>query len=153
GGSSSASATVSVNQNVGCSTSNTGWQNTGFSAQSGTFTATFNTTPSAQGIDAQTGFSNGPASTYANLAAIVSFDPNGTFKVRNGGAYQSDIAMSYVAGQTYKIRMVINVAGHTYDVYVTPTGGAETKIASNYAFRTEQAGATQLNSWAVTAPV
>ncbi len=41
----------------------------------------------------------------------------------------------------------INVAAHTYSAYVTPPGGSEQTIASNYAFRTEQAGVSSLNNF------
>jgi poly(3-hydroxybutyrate) depolymerase len=40
--------------------------------------------------------------------------------------------------------MVVNVPAHTYNVYVTPQGRMEITLASNYAFRTEQATVTSL---------
>ncbi len=43
--------------------------------------------------------------------------------------------------------MSVNVAAHTYSVYVTPPGGTQQALATNYAFRGEQAGATNLNDW------
>ena len=40
--------------------------------------------------------------------------------------------------------MAINVSSKTYSVTVTPSGGKPVVLAQNYAFRTEQAGATSL---------
>ena len=44
--------------------------------------------------------------------------------------------------------MVVNLATHTYSVYVTPQGGSEIALATNYAFRTEQATDTSLSDLA-----
>ena len=41
--------------------------------------------------------------------------------------------------------MVVNLSTHTYSVYVTPQGGSEIALATNYAFRTEQATDTSLS--------
>lgn len=38
---------------------------------------------------------------------------------------------------------------HTYTVYVTPQGGAETRLAQDFAFRSEQSGVTSLNNFGV----
>lgn len=54
-----------------------GDQNSAFTAQTGTFTATFTATPSANGINTVMGLSNGPQSAYTSLAAIVRFNPSG----------------------------------------------------------------------------
>ena len=70
---------------------------------------------------------------------------------RNGGSYKSATPFSYVGGSIYHLRLVINVASHTYSVYVKPLGGSETLIGSNYAFRTEQASVSSLDTWVVHA--
>ena len=41
--------------------------------------------------------------------------------------------------------MVVNLSTHTYSVYVTPQGGSEIALATNYAFRTEQVTDTSLS--------
>ena len=41
--------------------------------------------------------------------------------------------------------MVVNLSTHTYSVYVTPQGGSEIALATNYAFRTEQATDSSLS--------
>jgi hypothetical protein len=94
------------------------------------------------------GLSNGPASAYSGLATIVQFNPDGTIKARNGGSYTAANALSYQSGVNYRVRMDVNVAARTYSVFVTPAGGSQVTIASNYAFRTEQNTVTQLTSYA-----
>jgi len=42
---------------------------------------------------------------------------------------------------------VINILSHTYSIYVTPPGGTEQTVGSNFAFRTEQNTVTSLNWW------
>jgi hypothetical protein len=118
-------------------------------SQSGTFTATFDVTPSTASLDSAVGLSAAPATAWSMLAAIVRFNPSGTIDARNGGAYAAAQAVPYAAGATYRVRMVVNVAAHTYSAFVTPPGKAELTLAQNYAFRTEQASVSSLASWAV----
>ncbi|WP_235840161.1 fibronectin type III domain-containing protein [Citrifermentans pelophilum] len=127
-------------------TSSALWKNSAIASKTGTFTATFDTIPNAAKINAVTGFSALAASRYEDVAALVRFNPTGTIDVRNGSTYSAKVALPYAAGKSYRVRMVINVPNHRYDVYVTPAGGTETQIAAAYAFRTEQAAATVLNN-------
>src|SRR5581483_9462947 len=55
------------------------------------------------------------------------------------------------AGAKYHFRLAINPATHAYSVYVTPPGATEMTLASNFAFRTEQATVSTLNNWALYA--
>jgi len=43
----------------------------------------------------------------------------------------------------------VNVPAHTYSIYVTPAGGTEQIVGSNYAFRTEQSTVGSLNNYGV----
>lgn len=133
-------------------TSTTGWQNLAFPSQSGVFTATFDIMPSASNIDAVTALSPVSAQSYTDLAAIVRFNTSGYIDVRNGGTYSAAVTMPYQGGSSYHIRMAVNLPQKAYDVYVTPPGGTETRIATGYLFRTEQAGASSLSNLSVIAP-
>src|SRR5690348_11025216 len=135
----------------GCATSTTAFQNTAFTSQNGSFTATFDATPNAAGIDAATGLSQGAAAAYTDLAVIVRFNTGGTIDARNGGAYAATNSIPYTAGTSYHFRVVVDVSSHTYSAYVTPAGGSELTIGTGFAFRTEQAGVTALANWALTA--
>ncbi|WP_437276670.1 hypothetical protein WME90_36275 [Sorangium sp. So ce375] len=123
------------------------------SAQRGTFTASWDVTPSASKIDGVIGLSSGSASTWTHLAAIVLFGEDGNVTVRNGGSYQALRAYPYTGGTTYTVRMVVDVVAKRYSVYIQPKGGAEVQLASNYAFRSEQASAASLANWAMTQTV
>src|SRR5439155_26124330 len=63
------------------------WVNTPFANQTGTFTATFNATPSVAAIDSVMALSSGPKTAYPDFACLVRFNPDGTIDARNGGAY------------------------------------------------------------------
>jgi len=151
-GNSATAASVSVTvSNVECYTASTGggWVNDPFDvAQSGTFVATFDATPSVGSIDSVVGLSNGAQTTYAGFACLARFNGSGAIDARNGGAYAAASTIPYTGNSTYHFRLVVNVPAHTYSIYVTPPGGSEQTVGINYAFRTEQSGVTTLSSWA-----
>jgi len=135
----------------GCITSTTGFQNTAFASQNGSFTATFDATPNGSGLDAATGLSQGAAAAYSDMAVIVRFNAGGTIDARNGGAYAAANSIGYTPGTSYHFRLVVDVSSHTYSAYVTPAGSAEQTIGTGFAFRTEQSGVTSLANWTLTA--
>jgi hypothetical protein len=132
---------------AGCTLAAPGsWYNVAVTRQTGSFTLAFDATPSQAGMDGLVGMSNGAAADYTALAPIVRFSSTGSIDARNGGAYAAATAVPYSAGLTYHFRLVVNIAAHTYSAYVTPPGGSERLLGSNYSFRTEQAGVTALSS-------
>jgi len=143
----SANVTLVVNPVQQCVTA-TGstWQNTAFANQTGTFTVTFDATPSASPINAVVGLSNGAQTAYTGFATLARFNPSGNIDARDGGAYNTT-TIPYAGGVTYHFRMVVNIPAHTYSVFVTAPGGAEQTVGSNLAFRTEQNTVSQLNWW------
>jgi hypothetical protein len=123
------------------------WWNLTFTAQTRTFHADFDVTPSAANVDAVVGLSNGSAASFAKLAAVVRFNPAGQIDVRAGSEYRADAAYPYQANTAYHVHMDVNVAAHTYSVRVGPTSLAYSQpIATNYPFRTEQASVAQLSN-------
>ncbi len=128
----------------GCSAISNSWKNTAFAAKTGTFSVQFDATPNNANMDGVMGLSSGSASSYANLAAIVRFYTNGRIEARNGGTYAAATSIAYTAGARYHFRLVVRVASHSYDVYVTPPGSTEKALALNYAFRSESSGVTSL---------
>ena len=131
--------------------SGNGWQNRSIPSQTGSFTVAFNMRPSATGIDAITGLSTTSASAFTQLAVAIRCATSGVFDARNGGAFQAANPLTYQAGVTYRVVVTVNVATRTYSATVTPPGGSPVTIANNYAFRTEQAGASSLANLAVFA--
>ncbi|MBI4423667.1 MAG: hypothetical protein HY554_08070 [Elusimicrobia bacterium] len=130
----------------GCSLVGAAWHNAPFAARTGAFTAEFDAVPSGAAIDGVLGLSNGPASGYASLAAIVRFNSSGLIDARNGSAYAASARIPYAAGSTHRFRLEVNLAAHTYSAYVRAAGGAEQLLASGFAFRSEQASVGSLGN-------
>lgn len=126
-----------------CQTVGNSWVNSSFTAQTGTFTATFNATPSSSPINTVMGLSNGPQSVYTSLSAIVRFNPSGDIDAYNGSGYSAASTIPYTGGTTYTFEFDVNVPAQTYSVYVTQQGGTRTLVGLNFAFRLS---ATTLNN-------
>src|SRR5256714_1434884 len=108
-----------------CLTSAGTWRNNSIPSPAGGFEVQFDATPSTVNMDGVVGLANGPAADYTNLAAIVRFNPTGTIDARNGGDYAAATAIPYTAGTSYHFRLDVNLASHSYDIYVTPAGASE----------------------------
>jgi hypothetical protein len=124
-----------------------GWVNTPIATQTGAFTVQFDAKPSSATIGGHVGISHGAPTAYTGFANIVRFNVTGAIDARNGGGYAATTALNYTAGATYHVRMAINIPTHHYSIFVTPPGGMEVTIGSNFAFRTEQNTVTSLNNY------
>jgi len=124
-----------------------GWHNAPFTAQTGTFTVTYDATPSSFPTNEVIGLSDGPQGANTGFAVLVSFSDTGHILARNGGTYAATNLIAYAGGVSYHFRLVVNVPAHTYSVYVTAPGGVEQTVATNFAFRTEEAKVPSLNSF------
>jgi hypothetical protein len=125
-----------------------GWHALAISpAATGTFTATYDATPTASPENAVVGLSNGAATGFGNLGCIARFNPSGQIDAYNGTAYAAASSINYSANVSYHFRFVVNVTAHTYSVFVTPSGGSEITVGSNYAFRSTANTMTSLNDW------
>ena len=127
------------------------WFNQAIEPQYGTFTVDFDTISNLAKQDAITGLSTNPATTYANLATIVRFNNAGYIDVRNGTIYISKVPYPYVVGNTYHIRMLVNVRTHKYDVFVKEAGKAEVQLAAGASFRSDQGAVTSLSNLSLQA--
>ena len=131
-----------------CKLGSSSWDSTPLSVgQTGSFGISFDATPQANGVDADVALSQNKPTAYTDLAAVLRFNPSGYIDVRNGSAYSAAYAQPYTANATYHFSAVVNIPAHVYTVYVTPPGGTQQLLASNYAFRTEQANTGSLNYW------
>lgn len=119
------------------------------STQTGTFGVQFDATPSISPSNVTLSLCSGSQTAYTGLACMVRFNTTGTIDARNGGAFAAATSIPFSAGVKYHFRMSVNVATHTYSAFVTPPGGSEITIGSNFAFRTEQAAVTSLNTFNV----
>ncbi len=125
------------------------WTNVTLPNQTGQFTISWNSIPSDNLIDGVTGIGPSAVDGYEDLACLVRFASTGLIEARNGGAYQAVTPLTYTAGTIYRFSLTANLSTKRYSVTVTPAGGSPVAIATNYAFRTEQANATFVNHLAL----
>jgi hypothetical protein len=92
-------------------------------------------------IDGVIGFADGPASSFTELGPILRFNPSGTIDARDGSVYRAETTLAYEPGRVHRVWMDVHVTTHTYDARVSDyTGSGQwIPIATDYAFRTEQA--------------
>jgi len=146
GGAASATDTAPF---VATTATGAGWSNDAVPPQAGVFHIVFALVPEEQSgapIDAVVGLSSGPAKAFTDLGPIVRFSPAGTLDVRDGSTYASDVPYAYKIGETYQIRMDVDLKRHLYSVLVEENGGPATQLARDYTFRTEQATVAKLNN-------
>ena len=98
----------------------------------------FDITPLATGLNACTGYADSSTTIdyWDDPAMTIRMNTSGNFDIRNGAAFAAATNIAYSANSTYHVRMITDLANQKYDVWITPPGGSETKIAENYAFRT-----------------
>jgi hypothetical protein len=122
------------------------WTNTAVNPETGKLTAEADITPSADATNFIFGLAAGPSDWYTDLAAIVRFNSDGHVDARNGGDYEAASTIAYRAGQTYHLRMAVDIQAHTYDAFVSggDLGEAARTVATAFNFRTEQANVAQL---------
>ncbi|MFL6306116.1 MAG: hypothetical protein ACJ72H_21510 [Candidatus Sulfotelmatobacter sp.] len=106
------------------STANSVWTNTSFLTQNGSFQSEWDAMSTVPGIDAVVALSNGAQTSFTGFACLVRFSTDNTIQVKNGGAFAADTTFFYTANVMYHFRVAVNIASHTYSVYVTPSGGA-----------------------------
>jgi hypothetical protein len=129
-----------------CLSSNGSWANQFLSAtETGSFRVVYDATPSATKMDAVSGFSYGFANEYTDLAAAVRLNLNGSIDARNGSTFSAANFIPYTKGVTYHFIFDVNVAAHSYNIYVV-VGSTQKTVGSNFKFRTEQSADKYLNS-------
>ncbi len=143
---------------VDCVTSTDRWQNVDLEPQSDVFSILFSATPHGGRVDALTGLSSGEAHAFGDSALtarfnidghIDAFDPEEPTPWDPGtlGWYRAMTHVPYTAGTVYHFRIVVDLPANTYDVYVTPDGGAEQTIAEGFAFREQAGDVAVLDHW------
>lgn len=128
-----------------------------YTSQPGLYSLEFLATPDMVGGDTLFGASQGPKTDWRGVATIVRFNSGGLIDVRDGNVYRADAVMPYEAREYY-VRMEVNMAAHTYSVYVAPYQNwtsyrNERLLAKDYKFRTEQQAVTRLDNMVVEAEI
>lgn len=125
-----------------------------FTTQTGTFTVSVDATPTAvSGTLGDTGIGVnqdppvGESGSFQTATTVRFNTANNHIEARNGSAYIAT-TISWTAGQSYRIRLVINVATHKYDAYVKVLpSGTEQTIGTGLSFRSNYSNATSLNNF------
>lgn len=136
-------------QAVSCEYSSGSWANNALSqGQGSAFRISYDGTPSASSVNAISGLSSGSAQEYSDLATGVRFNPNRTIDVRSGSGFTSAARVAYQAGVTYHFILDVNVANHTYSVYLS-VGSRQITLGSNLGFRSGQGSVSVLDTMGV----
>lgn len=142
-----------------CLSSGSSWsQYQPFTAQTGVLTAEWDDQPNCVAADcttdplnAQTGLSHAAATEYADMSAIVRFNPSGFIDAYDGtaGLYSAARHVPYEHGVTCHFRLEVDIPNRSYRVFVAPATGSETELCASqtspcdaFGFR---APATSLN--------
>ncbi len=83
---------------------------------------------------------------YQKLATILRFNTNGAVDARNGGSYTSSNNLSYVQNQAYEVNMKVDLVKHIYRIEIGPEGQSKKLIADDFAFRSENAQESNLDT-------
>ena len=129
------------------------WQGFGFTPQTDMFTYYIHARPQQPGTDTLVGLSQGPATRWSQLAAIVRFNTNGYIDVRDGDVYRAGTPKRY---DNYNwsgdLRLQVDMRRKTYSVWFwSLDGDTWLLLAKDYRFRTEQTGVTQLDHFTAEA--
>ena len=105
--------------------------------QNDAFEIVWNVTPEASAVDAVLALSSGLPTheQWSALATTVMFSRDDVIQGYNGDSYEADLNMPYSPGETYRVRMLVDVPAHQYSFYVTAPGESEQLVAQNFAFR------------------
>lgn len=131
-----------------CVNSSGAWQSFPFTSQAGAFTFDADLTPLAQGLDSLVCLSKGAPTGVTSCAVILRFATDNQIDARDGGAYadlDGPTGQPYVAGNLYGVTLFVDVAAHKFDVAI----GGVIATPHPFAFRTEQANVTSLDTWSV----
>ncbi len=133
---------ASFDNSGGNFSSSINWQNIPIGQRNGRFSVSFSLTPGAPGMDGIVGLSQGAADWYSDMPCTLRINPAGQFDaIKGSNFYQAENLLNYVVGRTYQVEMTVDFASKTYSATVDGT-----VIADNYAFRADQAGATDLDT-------
>ena len=118
------------------------WVNTGIGSLTDDFTIEYDITPSHL-LNAEIGLSLGDVSSSNDVAALIKLS-SGKIQARDNQGFPSTNIL-FSAGNTYHIKMDVDLTNHTYDVFANEAGNAATQIADDNAFHSNSSSITELN--------
>lgn len=124
-----------------------------FAPQKAQFTTLVDITPSSNTLQNSVGLSQGAKTEENQFATWVRFNADGLIEARNGEQFSVKRRVRYHADMTYRVRMDVNLAAHTYSVWVQLQDARDARpfirIARNFAFNPKQASLAQLDTLGV----
>lgn len=128
------------------------WQNATMPTRTNDFSLGVRASVTVTNIDAVIAFSDGVMDAFTDAPILVRFNPFGQIDVRNGGAYNSDATINYVAGTEYLFLISVDFSNTQYSV--TVNDGTQTiALATDYDFRADQSAEDTLNNMGWITPV
>lgn len=128
-------------------TSAVDWQTLPIPNQTGVFDFSFHVIPNTNKLDCVIGLSPTNLVTgYQDLASIIRLNDQGFVDSRRDARYQSETIYPYFKGNDYLIKFHVDIPQNIFTAYVSSNGNYSAIIATNYLFRNDQAGATNLSS-------
>lgn len=124
-------------------------------ANAGSLQLDFDVTPAAAPINGVVGYADTstPITEYADFALAFRLSSAGYFDVRDGAGYARATTLTYSAGRSYHVRIVVDVPGRSYTVEVTPSGASPVRIATGYTFRIDSPETDELGQVGVKSDV
>jgi hypothetical protein len=137
----------------GESAANLGWFSAAVPAHRDTLVAEVHARvhePAYEDVDMVLGFGAGTVDALDKLAANVRFNRDGYVDARNGDTDEARSAFRFDYDHLYAVRFEIDVANRRYSAFIRTydTPGPGDPIALDFAFRTEQGAASQLDDFA-----
>lgn len=111
------------------------WQSHRFvaGAQTGTFTVDCDIVTEKDSIDAIFGMQSNVASTYSDVSSLIRFNSSSYIDVYNGLEYAiSGDTVTYTKATNYHLRLEVDLPNLKYNVYVTPNGMDEVRVAEEF---------------------
>ena len=147
----SAPARITVANPSACATSTAGqaWPTRVAVSTPGLLTAAL--TPATAGAVGGLGLGEGPGKVWNDLAVSLTFSDDGTVAALDADHYVSS-GVPWTAGETYQVKLVVDVNAHTYAAYIQAPGASTfTRIGTTLRFRSTQQSVTQLDTATVSA--
>ena len=115
--------------------------------QTSAFTWRFRARTSLAASDTVVGLSPQAVGTWDHMPVTLRFATNGRIDAINSGTYAAVTPFTYSANTDYEFVVTVDFASKSYNATVAPVGGTPvTTIASGYAFRTQQANASEVDN-------
>jgi len=125
------------------------WYAWSLRSMSETTIATVAASPNDHRLSGVIAFFNGAAGALDRALVQVRFNQRGEFDALDGTTYRAVNRLRYQKGESYELRIVVNVPQQSFDAYVTPADEAPVLVARDFAFNPNAAPSTRVSHMAI----